>query len=73
MVGKDQSAAADDFPGAASVENDNGIFKGSLVDAVELFAGKLQAFFYHIIVDLLAKQHGKPHAFFGHGSYQGTQ
>src|SRR5579862_4872961 len=63
MIGEDQSFVTDNFTGAASPKNDNCIFDGSLIDAVQLFFGKFQSFFNHIIINLFPKQKGKPHSF----------
>jgi hypothetical protein len=67
MIGEDKSFVAYDLTGASAAEYNDGIFYGSLVDAVQLFFGEFKPFFYHVGIYLLAKQHGQPHAFIGKG------
>src|SRR5450432_510546 len=74
MVRKDQPLVAHDLAGTTAAENNDGVLDGSLIDAIELRCGELKPFFYHVIIDLLAQQERKPHAFIGkHAKQKGGQ
>jgi hypothetical protein len=61
MVGQEQSVRRYEFTGTAAPEQDDGVFEGSLVDAVDVLRGEAEAFGLHV-ADPLRDQGGKPHA-----------
>ena len=64
VVGNQQSFRGDELGRAAVVEEHDGVFERSLVDAVNVFRSQLESFGAHI-VDARRDQARQPHALIG--------
>ena len=54
VIGKDQSFRTHDLTGTATTKDDDRIFQRCFVDIIELVFGEFEAFFHHIVINLLS-------------------